>query len=59
MPEGRNPHTLTVHIYNINEALSETGYQIVGRTIRKLVKVGKRHHETDALSPEEAKALGL
>lgn len=55
----RQKHTINVHIYNINEKLSETGYQIVGREIRKLVKAGNRYHDSDAITEDQAKALGL
>lgn len=55
----RQRHTLNVHIYNINEKISETGYQIIGREIRKLAKVGKRYHASDALSEADQKAFGL
>lgn len=55
----RQRHTLNVHIYNINEKISETGYQIIGRDVRKLMKAGNRYHASDALSEEQQKALGL
>jgi DNA-binding winged helix-turn-helix (wHTH) protein len=52
-------HTLNVHIGNLNDKLADTGYQIVGRTVRCLEKTGGRFHADDALSEEQQKALGL
>ena len=55
----RERHTVNTHVYYINEKLSETGYQIVGRAVRKLMKTGKRYRDCDALSEADQKALGL
>ena len=56
---GLPRQTLKVHIYSINEKLSETGYQIAGSTVRKLVRAGNRYHDSDALTPEQQKVFGL
>jgi DNA-binding winged helix-turn-helix (wHTH) protein len=50
---------LKVHVCNINDKLADTGYQIVGRTVRCLEKTGGRWCDNDALSGEQQKALGL
>lgn len=63
-------NSLSVNIHSINDRLVDTGYQIIGRAVRclgkfaasekrKLEKTGGRYHESDALTPEQQKALGL
>jgi hypothetical protein len=56
---GRNSRAISVRMFHINEKLSETGYQIVGRGVKKLMKTGKRYHASDALTEAQQKAMGL
>lgn len=55
---GGNRGSLHVHVFNINEKLADTGYQIVGRDVRVL-KQATRERPQDAISPEEQRRLGL
>lgn len=57
---GITPGSLKGHVYNINEKLMATDYQIIGRrNVRWLINLPQVHRDSDALTPEQQKAFGL